>query len=390
MRFLSVIYDWSDPGLEGNYFPPTVAPVLQELAQLDLTVVTMVRTGDLLIANMTQRISEVRVWKGDPSTTSPMGKRDGTSHSRRDDVSARADFTLAVLECLGWGVPSADDETIGRAFLRHTACAVSVGPISLPTYRPFLNDMAAKPGYLGTCSWEWENPIVRQLLWHDLSPRYLVGPGANVHIIPDPYLPLDEQWTTPEGDVTSGLPGVAALGWASPKHLDSIPPLPSMNALSKDGLRLLALYERITRKTRREQLAHDLMEVREELLSSVEREFTFSANVPDADDVRVEQAKLTQYALDPDHPKGGSKAAFFNKVLGITARDWRYLAGELVAALQTAKAQRIRLTSHGLQYHVDITVKGLNGKEARVRTAWIVEGDAPPRLTTLHPINSLQ
>jgi hypothetical protein len=41
-----------------------------------------------------------------------------------------------------------------------------------------------------------------------------------------------------------------------------------------------------------------------------------------------------------------------------------------------------RITPFGIAYEVVIPIDGLNGATLPVVTTWIVEGDAPPRLTS--------
>ena len=48
-------------------------------------------------------------------------------------------------------------------------------------------------------------------------------------------------------------------------------------------------------------------------------------SLPRANEARVEQAKLTTYVLEPDHPTGRHKAHVFRSALGIGVEDWEDL-----------------------------------------------------------------
>jgi hypothetical protein len=50
--------------------------------------------------------------------------------------------------------------------------------------------------------------------------------------------------------------------------------------------------------------------------------------LPNAQSAIVPERKITHYLLNPAHPAGGSKAAFFLR-FGFTAAQWEQLAGAL-------------------------------------------------------------
>lgn len=96
----------------------------------------------------------------------------------------------------------------------------------------------------------------------------------------------------------------------------------------------------------------------------------------------VDCRKLTEYALNDQHPDGKHKAVLFRELLDIRKEDWAFLAEQLVAGLQKEMVERPRKSDHGVQYHVDIPVVGRNGVKKLVRTGWIIQSNQPPRLTT--------
>jgi hypothetical protein len=52
----------------------------------------------------------------------------------------------------------------------------------------------------------------------------------------------------------------------------------------------------------------------------------------------VDRTKLTEYCLDPRHPRGKHKARVFASVLGITIREEDLLRSALLQAARTANA----------------------------------------------------
>ncbi|MCM3611691.1 hypothetical protein M4S82_10545 [Planococcus sp. MERTA32b] len=96
--------------------------------------------------------------------------------------------------------------------------------------------------------------------------------------------------------------------------------------------------------------------------------------------------KLVDYALNLDHVTGGAKAKFFKEVLNIEKDDWQYLAEQIKLAVNEGEVHEIRVGEHGIQYHVDIVIAGLNGINANIRTAWIIRPYQSMQLVTVHPI----
>jgi hypothetical protein len=106
--------------------------------------------------------------------------------------------------------------------------------------------------------------------------------------------------------------------------------------------------------------------------------------LPNRNRAIVEPAKLRDYALNPDHPVGGSKARVFRAALGFTRNDWATLGVALVEGLQTEPVVGNRAGPNGTVYEVVIPVTGLNGRTAPVTTAWEIAGIGVPRLVTAY------
>ena len=104
--------------------------------------------------------------------------------------------------------------------------------------------------------------------------------------------------------------------------------------------------------------------------------------LPGAERATIPTDKLVGYALNQDHPVGRHKARVFASALGINTRDWRYLHDQILAALPDAPVRSTRITPFGVTYEVVVSIDGLNGATLPVVTAWLITGDAPPRLVT--------
>lgn len=108
------------------------------------------------------------------------------------------------------------------------------------------------------------------------------------------------------------------------------------------------------------------------------------ARLPNAHHVIIDERKLRDYALNPDHPRGGHKARVFAAALGYTRSDYAGLVEQLHRGVLACTAVSRPRRPDGARFQVDIPVAGPKGT-AVVRTGWIVrEGEHAPRLTSLY------
>lgn len=106
--------------------------------------------------------------------------------------------------------------------------------------------------------------------------------------------------------------------------------------------------------------------------------------LPNGSRTIVDLAKLRDYCLNDQHPRGWHKARVFASALGIRKAD----AGVLRQALQTAaeeeQATLVEWDEYGQRYVIDFFMTGPAG-QATVRSLWIIiHGQDSPRLVTCH------
>jgi hypothetical protein len=100
----------------------------------------------------------------------------------------------------------------------------------------------------------------------------------------------------------------------------------------------------------------------------------------------INPRKLTEYALNPDNPKGADKAIMFQRHLGFTKDNYLLLLEQISAqALETEAILQFK-DEHGERYQVDLEIIGIEeGQKETVRTGWIVEDKLnTARLITLY------
>jgi len=74
--------------------------------------------------------------------------------------------------------------------------------------------------------------------------------------------------------------------------------------------------------------------------------------LPNAHLAVVPERKIVGYLLNPAHPAGGSKAAFFIR-FGFSAADWSRLAEALLGQARANEIAEAEPTPHGTRYVVD-------------------------------------
>jgi len=104
--------------------------------------------------------------------------------------------------------------------------------------------------------------------------------------------------------------------------------------------------------------------------------------LPGGDNAIVDMAKLRDYCLDPQHPRGRHKARVFASTLGMMQTDAEFLREELLRAAGEADALVGESDEYSDRFIVDFELNRGNRRDV-VRSAWIVLRDETvPRLTS--------
>ena len=107
---------------------------------------------------------------------------------------------------------------------------------------------------------------------------------------------------------------------------------------------------------------------------------------PDAEHAIVTREKLCDYLLNPAHPVGGPKAAWFASI-GYTLQSWEHLRDDLLRVARSCNEFVPKSSPYGVKYETEGEI-GCDGyRPAIVLAVWIVEEKSPPRLVTAYPGN---
>ncbi len=96
---------------------------------------------------------------------------------------------------------------------------------------------------------------------------------------------------------------------------------------------------------------------------------------------KIPEEKFTKYALDPE--KSPDKARAFKSALGYTKDNYQELIDDINRHLDENKFVVKGDRGYGMRYQQVMRLKGPNGKEANVLTAWVQEDD-DFRLTSVY------
>jgi hypothetical protein len=102
-----------------------------------------------------------------------------------------------------------------------------------------------------------------------------------------------------------------------------------------------------------------------------------------ADHAEIDPKKVTDYALNPDHPVGGNKARVFDSALGFNQGNADDLMNQIQRGVTENEPIPGAVDKYGQRFTVDIPVTGPKGSGV-VRTGWIYGPESTtPRMTTL-------
>lgn len=106
--------------------------------------------------------------------------------------------------------------------------------------------------------------------------------------------------------------------------------------------------------------------------------------LPNGDGAVIDQRKLVDYCLSPEHDEGRHKADLFHDLLGLTSEQAPQLQAALREAASHGEAVPDSNDRYGQRYIIDFPVAG-PVRSVVVRSAWIIRtGEVVPRLVTCY------
>lgn len=107
--------------------------------------------------------------------------------------------------------------------------------------------------------------------------------------------------------------------------------------------------------------------------------------IPNADRAVIDAGKLIDYLLNPEHQRGGSKAALLIS-FGYSGAAWQRLEEALRRDHLSQDVYRMRQSAYGTRYEIRAQMSTPTGRPLMLRSIWQIDtGTDVPRLITVYP-----
>lgn len=356
------LFNSDTPELGGYYgYPCNKAlfdSVLKENAAYP--IYSRIFCGDMLLHNLCKRIKEVK----------QSGDRASTMYTVDMDLYTTVITELAHSIKERYNTISIPD--LPMLLGRHNIYCIVLTNLPYASRGHVDESVKELKGYIGVFELDMGNPLHIELFIRNLIQIGFLN--ANILFLEEGY-DLEENFAP---DWTKDNPMVEVKFISYEEYQLQVPPLVFLSKVSKRGEIFLNIMTVKGKKDHYQKIASGLKDSKGDFQFTVNGKLSFN-------NVKVPKEKLTEYALNFEHKGDGkSKAKLFRDLLGITRDNWRYLAAQLENGLADGVLNNVRRTNYGIQYHIDIPVKGLNGVSKTVRTAWITLDNTTISLTTAY------
>ena len=328
------------------------------------------RFGDIVLHQLSKRVIEVGL--------SGKGKSSRSSHiTYRSDSLRRATLAWDFFDSATDAWSSIDSVRLFMLSNVNNMCAVCLSKLSIGESIVIDEKLHDRPGYLGAMTIDLGNPLHVTLLCKSMINVgfYRLGEFGLLGSSPEDPLPNPSEVAGWWSDLQFRRVYLASQEEAPPPCV-----LPGLSSRGRLSQRVL---EQNIANTHQERVAQILFQgVVSSRSQPGERVFKVGSTVQIDRDF-LEQ-KLKNYVLNINHEKGRHKAILLSKLLDISERDWQYLSEQIISGIEHADVERVRESEYGVQYQANIKIRGRNGVEKPLLTAWIALEDGMLRLTTAY------
>jgi len=363
------LFDADNDAFEGDYGAPCAEMLFDAVLSLQQPICAKVYSGDMVLAQHCQRISSVKK----------------TSKQNSSSLRLDGDLYITLLTELVRSIKEREHliaiSDIARILGRHDIFLITLSSITVAVWRAVCQVLNGSTGFVASFQLDMGNPLHTNLFIQSLiSHGFLYG--NELFLMHQPFendedlLPF---WLLDQSNIQVSFIDMDEFEKRCPQILDA-------EKLSAAGMRYMELIEEKGEPSLYQRLAIALLHN-----DDIEN-CDFSITVPFSwEQVNIPENKLVKYALNTEHKGSGkAKAKLFQQLLNITKDDWRYLAAQIENAIECGSLQNVRQTEHGVQFHIDIPIKGLNDVSRIVRTAWIIRQPQQCSLVTAYILDKSQ
>lgn len=363
------LFDADNDAFGGYYGAPCGEMLFSAVLSLQQPVCTRLFSGDLVLAQHCQQVTAV--------------KKSPTQNSHT--LCVDNDLYISVLTELVGSIKERDSlvavPNIAMTLGKHNIFLITLCSITDAAWRGVCENLKGATGFVASFQLDMGNPLHMDLFIHSLIAHgFLYGNELNILQLPfedqEDLIPL---WIQDQPDIQ--------VRFIDLEEFEKLcPQMPNAEDLSSEGTRYMELMEKKGEMNLYQRLAFALLH-NEDIADC-----DFSITGPFSwEQVNIPENKLTKYALNTEHEGSGKgKAKLFQELLNITKEDWRHLAAQIENAIECGALQNVRQTEHGVQFHIDIPIKGLNDASRIVRTAWIIRQPQQCSLTTAYILGKSQ
>lgn len=264
---------------------------------------------------------------------------------------------------------------------KHNIFVVTLCGLAFDSWKNICQKLMESIGFIASFQLDMGNPLHTELFIRFVIPHGFLS-GNGLFLMQSPFeneVDLIPYWAQERPEIQ--------IHFLDTEEYDTqCPPMHYAEKLSAAGIRYMKLMDRKGKPDPYQRLAMALLHND----SVSDCDFPISGSFS-WEQVDIPEEKFTQYALNLDHEGSGkSKAELFRKLLNITKEDWRYLAAQIENSIERGSLCNVRQTEYGVQFHIDIPIKGLNDVSRTVRTAWIIRQPQRWSLVTAYILDESQ
>lgn len=363
------LFDADTNAFDGNYGVSCGKMIFDAVLGLRQPIHARVYSGDMMLATLCERVSAVKKSSDQSSMTLHVD----------DDlyISLFTELTRSIKEQKNIiAIPNIALTLGKRNIFAFTFCGVMPD-----SWKDICQKLKGAVGFVASFQIDMGNP-----LHTDLFIRFVIShgflSGNELFLMKSPL--GDEEDFIPYW--AQEMPEIQIRFLDAEEYNKQCPPMHYAEGLSTAGIRYIELMSKKGDLNPYQRLAIALL-YNDSVLNC-----DFSIPGPFSwEQVDIPEEKFTQYALNLEHEGSGkSKAELFQKLLNITKKDWRYLAAQIENAMENGSLCNVRQTEYGVQFHIDIPIKGLNDVSRTVRTAWIIREPQKCSLVTAYILDQSQ
>lgn len=332
-------------------------------------VCASVYSGDMMLAELCRRISAV---KKSPAQSSITYQVDNDLY-----VSLLTELIRSIQEQENMiAIPN-----IALTLGNHNIFAFTFCGMAFDSWKNICQNLKGAAGFAASFQLDMGNPLHTDLFIRSAIPHGFLS-GNELSLMRSPF--EDEEDLIPYW--AYGKPEIQIRFLDAEEYNKQCPPIHYAEGLSTAGMRYIELMSKKGALNPYQRLAIALLH--NDSVSNCD----FSISGPFSwEQIDIPEKKLTRYALNLEHEGSGkSKAELFRLLLNITKEDWRYLAAQIENAMESGSLCNVRQTDYGVQFHIDIPIKGLNDVSRTIRTAWIIREPQRCSLVTAYILDPSQ